>query len=97
MCDVGIGYESDIEKAERVVKDAVARVKAENPEMFTDIEYRGVESLSDYAIILRIVGKTSEKSIYDARRAINKAILVAFKANGIVIPTVDVQDHDDKR
>lgn len=94
---MGIGYNTDIETAERAVKDAIARLKAEHPQMFNDIQYWGIESLSDYAIILRIVGETGEDDIYDARRIINRAVLVALKANGIVIPTVDVQDHDDER
>lgn len=97
VCDVGIGYNTDIETAERAVNEAIARLKAEYPQMFNDIQYWGVESLSDYAIILRIVGETGEDDIYDARRIINRAVLVALKANGVVIPTVDVQDHDDER
>lgn len=97
VCDVGVGYNSDIELVERVVNNAIEKLKAEKPEMFKKIEYWGIESLSDYAIILRIVGETSEDNIYIARRLINKALLTAFKENGIVIPTVDVQDHDDER
>lgn len=97
VCDVGVGYNSDIEVVENVVNSTVAQLIGEKPEVFKKIEYWGIESLSDYAIILRIVGETSEDNIYIARRLINKALLTAFKANGIVIPTVDVQDHDDER
>ena len=60
-------------------------------------EFHSIESLRDYAIILRVVGETIEDNVYIARRHINKALLTAFKANGIVIPTVGVQDHDDER
>ncbi len=94
VCDVGVGYNSDIEQVENVVNDAITRLKNERPDVFNNIEYWGVESLSDYAIILRIVGETTEGNIYFARRLINKELLKAFKANGIIIPTVDVQDHN---
>lgn len=97
VCDVGVGYNSDIEVVENAVNTAITQLKGEMPDIFKKIEYWGIESLSDYAIILRIVGETSEDNIYNARRFINKAILTAFKANDIVIPTVDVQDHDDER
>lgn len=97
VCDVGVGYNSDIELTERVIKEAIAGLKNEKPDFFRSIEYWGIESLSDYAIILRIVGETTEDKIYDSRRLINKAVLVALKANNIVIPTVDVQDHDGER
>lgn len=94
VCDVGIGYDSDIDFVENVVNETITALKTARADIFTDIKFWGVESLSDYAIILRVVGETREKDIYDARRIINKELLKAFKANGIVIPTVDVQDHN---
>lgn len=97
VCDVGVGYNSDIDLVERVIKESLARLQTEKPDFFKSIEYWGIESLSDYAIILRIVGETTEDKIYDSRRLINKAVLKALKANNIIIPTVDVQDHDDER
>ncbi len=96
VCDVGVGYNSDIEQVENVVASCISALKAARPDMFSEIEYWGVENLSDYAIMLRVVGHTSEDKIYDARRIINRALLGAFKANGITIPTVDVQDHSEE-
>lgn len=94
VCDVGISYDSDIEKVESAINTALGRVITKYRDKFTNIRNWGIESLSDYAIIIRVVGKTTEDFIYDARRIINKEILISLKENGIAIPTVEVQDSN---
>ena len=93
VCDIGVSYDTDIEKAEAVLAQTFAQVKAKYPEIFFDIRYSGVNELADSAVILRVVADTTESNIHAGRRILNRALLLAFKENDIEIPFPQMVVH----
>ncbi|HET7366197.1 MAG TPA: mechanosensitive ion channel family protein [Burkholderiales bacterium] len=93
---VGITYDSDLEKARKLVKK-IGQELAADPELASDIleplKMQGVEEFGDFAIQIRmkIMTKPGDKQFMIRRRAF-AMIKKAFDANGIkfAFPTVQV-------
>ena len=94
--NVGVTYDTDIDKACKIVKKVGQELKAD-PELGAGIieplKMQGVQALGDFAIQLRMKMMTQPGDVqYMARRRALALIKKAFDANGInfAYPTVQV-------
>jgi small-conductance mechanosensitive channel len=92
---VGITYDSDIEKARKLVK-RVGQELAADPELgrhfLEPLKMQGVEQFGDFAIQVRMKMKTRPGEQFVIRRKAYAMIKKAFDANGIkfAFPTVQL-------
>lgn len=92
---VGITYDSDIEKARKLIK-AVGKSLAADPEhaphILEPLKMQGVEEFGDFAIKIRVKMKTRPGEQFVIRRKANAMIKKAFDEHGIkfAFPTVQV-------
>lgn len=92
---IGITYDSDIEKARKLIKK-IGQELAANPEFAPNIieplKMQGVEQFGDYAVQLRVKMMTKPNEQFVIRRRALAMIKKAFDENGIkfAFPTVQV-------
>lgn len=87
--DIGVGYNSDIEKVERVVNQ-VGEQMAQN-EKFRDAiieapKFLRLTDFADSAMIIKIVGKTKPLKQWEVTGELRKQLKIAFDREGIEIP-----------
>ncbi|WP_374308803.1 mechanosensitive ion channel domain-containing protein [Dongia sp.] len=92
---IGVTYDSDLEKARKLIKD-VGKELAANPEyapfIIEPLKMQGVEQFGDYAIQIRMKMMTKPGEQFVIRRKALALIRKAFNENGISFaqPTVQV-------
>ncbi len=89
VCDMGIGYNENIDEAKAAMFDAFAELKAEpdwGPLIIDDFEWLGLNSFDDSAVVLRTRIKTVPGKQWAVGRAYNAIIKRTFDARGIEIP-----------
>lgn len=87
VCDVGISYDTRIESVETVLNANLPKISEKADGLFVEpLAYRGVQTLGESAVILRVVGKTNEADIFNAQRFLNREIKILFDDNNIEIP-----------
>jgi len=92
---IGITYDSDIEKARKLVKK-IGEELAANPEfaphILEPLKMQGVEQFGDFAVQVRVKMKTKPNEQFVIRRKALAMIKKAFDENGIkfAFPTVQV-------
>jgi small-conductance mechanosensitive channel len=97
---IGITYDSDLEKARKLIKK-IGQDLAADPEMGPNIleplKMQGVEQFGDFAIQIRMKMMTRPGEQFTIRRKAYAAIKTAFDANGIrfAFPTVQVAGGTD--
>ena len=95
---IGITYDSDIEKARKLIKK-IGQELAANPEyagkIFEPLKMQGVEQFGDFAIQIRLKMKTKPNEQFQIRRKAFALIKKTFDENGIkfAFPTVQIA-HD---
>ena len=92
---IGITYDSDLEKARKLIKkigEALAADPAYAPNILEPLKMQGVETFGDFAIQVRVKMKTKPGEQFVIRRKANAMIKKAFDENGIkfAFPTVQV-------
>lgn len=98
--EVGVTYDTDLEKARKLIKQ-IGRDLAADPELAPNIieplKMQGVEKFSDYAIQLRMKITTLPGQQFVIRRRAYAMLKKAFDANGIkfAFPTVQVAGDGD--
>lgn len=94
VCDVGISYDTDLEKLDPILEQILADIKAKHSDVFNGgIKCCGVESLSDSSVVLRIVADVDEKNIYSGRRILNRELKIAFDKHNISFPYPQLDIH----
>lgn len=87
VCDIGITYGARIEEVEKVILAALPEMYERNKDVFLAAPvYKGVESLADSAVVLRVVVDATEANFFAARRCLNREMKILFDDNGIEIP-----------
>jgi small-conductance mechanosensitive channel len=93
--NIGITYDSDIDKAKKLIKQ-IGKELAADPEygpMFIEpLKMQGVEKFSDFAVEIRVKMMTKPNQQFGIRRKAFSMIKKAFDANGVkfAYPTVQV-------
>jgi small-conductance mechanosensitive channel len=97
---IGITYDSDIEKARKLIKQ-IGKDLAADPEyahhIIEPLKMQGVEQFGDFAIQIRMKMMTKPGEQFVIRRKAFALIKKAFDANGIkfAFPTVQVAGGDE--
>jgi moderate conductance mechanosensitive channel len=86
IVDIGISYEEDIEKAEKVIKDLLEKMPAQYEELVKPPELLGVQSFGPSEIVLRIVAETLPMKHVAVGRKIRKDLKTYLDQHGIEIP-----------
>jgi small-conductance mechanosensitive channel len=97
---VGVAYDSDFEKAKKLIKQ-IGKDLAEDPEFASNIieplKMQGVEQFGDFGIQIRLKMMTKPGEQFVIRRRALALIKQAFDENGIrfAVPTVQVAGHEE--
>ena len=96
---IGITYDSDIEKARKLIKKIGEKLAADPehaPHIMEPMKMQGVDSFGDFAMQVRVKMKTRPGEQFVIRRKANALIKKAFDENGIKFasPTVMVSGGD---
>lgn len=86
VVDVSIEYGADLHKVEQVLLEGFPKIRKDLPTIIEGPFYRGVESLGDSAVIIRIVANCEEKDRIQLARDLNREVFLLFKEHGINIP-----------
>jgi small conductance mechanosensitive channel len=86
ICDISISYDENIEKVEKIILANLNELKAKIPDIVEGPFYRGVQSLADSSIVIRIYARTEELKKYQVTRDLNKEMKLLFDRNNIQIP-----------
>jgi small-conductance mechanosensitive channel len=98
--NIGITYDSDIDKAKKLIKQ-VGKTLAEDaelgPKFIEPLKMQGVEKFGDFAVQIRVKMKTMPNEQFVIRRKAYSMIKKAFDANGVkfAYPTVQVAGGTD--
>jgi small conductance mechanosensitive channel len=96
VIDVGISYDSDVDRALAVMKEELDALAAD-PEWSDGVkgesEVLGVNSLDDSAVVLRALLTTTAQQRWPVRREALRRIKKRFDAEGITIPFPQVTIH----
>ncbi|MBR6237845.1 MAG: mechanosensitive ion channel family protein [Lachnospiraceae bacterium] len=85
-CNVGIGYDEDLEHVEEVLAKELPLIRDRNRLIKGGPFYRGVASLADSSVILRIMAECDEEDRIQLERDLNREIKLIFDKNCINIP-----------
>jgi small-conductance mechanosensitive channel len=97
---IGISYDSDLDKAKKLIKQIGKDLAADpefGPKIIEPLKMQGVEQFGDYAIQIRMKMMTKPGEQFPIRRKAFAMIKKAFDANGIqfAFPTVQVGKGDE--
>ncbi|MEE0776902.1 MAG: mechanosensitive ion channel family protein [Bacillota bacterium] len=85
--DFGISYDSDIDKAENIIREAAsAYYETHQDIMAGEPVVVGVEALMDFSVNIRLIAYTEPMTQWDVARGLRKAVKQALDAEGIKIP-----------
>jgi small-conductance mechanosensitive channel len=99
---VSVVYDTDLDKAKRVIKEVSKQIMADPelaPNIIEPLKMQGVEQFGEFAIQLRLKMMTKPGEQFVIRRRAYAMIKKAFDANGIefALPTVTVAGGDEER
>ena len=98
ICDISIAYDEDLERVEKVILNNIEELKSKIPDIVEGPFYRGVQSLSDSSVVIRMYARTDELKKYQVTRDLNKEMKLLFDRNGIQIPFNQIVVHyEDKK
>lgn len=83
---IGVTYDSDLEKARKLVKDVGKKLAADpemGPKIMETLKMQGVEAFGDFAIQIRLKIMTRPGEQFVIRRKAMAMVRQAFQANGI--------------
>lgn len=90
VCDMGIAYRENVEEAKQAMFDAFDRMMENETEIANSImgelEWFGVQSLGDSAVVLRVRIKTDPGKQWGIGRMYNGYLKTVFDERGIEIP-----------
>jgi len=89
VCDMGVAYREDIETSKQAMFDAFEELRQDpeqSPFLIDDLEWFGLNSFGDSAIVLRARIKTQPGKQWGVGRAYNLILKRIFDERGIEIP-----------
>ena len=86
VVDLGIAYEGDIDKAERVIQQFLEEMPSRYEEIIGTPQLLGVQSLAPSEVVLRITAETLPMQHFFIARELRKELKQLLDANGIEIP-----------
>lgn len=87
VVEMTVSYEDDLAKAIRIIGEISAQLPAMMPGQVLDVpQVKGVETIGDTSISVRIETKVAPGSHYDVKRTLNRLLIDGFNANQLEIP-----------
>ncbi|MEH7096455.1 mechanosensitive ion channel family protein [Neobacillus vireti] len=86
IIDVGIAYEEDLDKAERVIRELLDKLPERYEELVKEPDYLGIQNFGPSEVTLRIVAETLPMQHAAVSRKIRKDIKLSLDEHGIEIP-----------
>jgi len=86
VIDVGIDYNESLERVEAVLKKELPHIREHVPAIIEGPYYKGVTSLGDSSVNIRILAECHEKDRIQVVRDMNREIKLCFDRNHISIP-----------
>ena len=86
ICDVGIEYDESVERVEAILSENMHVFKENIPAIIEGPFYKGVQSLGESSVNIRLLAKCSENDKYQVERDINRQIKLLFDKYNINIP-----------
>jgi len=98
ICDISISYDEDIDRVEKIILANIDDIKKKIPDIVEGPFYRGVQSLSDSSVVIRMYARSDELKKYQVTRDLNKEMKLLFDRNDIKIPfnQIVVRYEEDK-
>lgn len=96
VVDIPVSYETKLEKAEKILQLTSATLKEKIPMLVEEPEVWGVQELADSSVIFRIVGKCKPGMHFGVERQMKKEFKNALDKNGIKIPYIQIEVHNEK-
>jgi small conductance mechanosensitive channel len=96
VVDVGVSYESDLDRAMKVMGEVGTTLKIDpifGPKIIEEPNVLGVETFADSAIVIRIIIKTQPQTQWEVAREYRRRLKTAFDAAGISIPFPQMVVH----
>ncbi len=93
VTEVGVSYETDLEKFDEQIVPILADIKERHQDIFIgEINYLGVEELADSCVKLKFVAEVVEADVFSGKRMLNKELKIAFDKAHIEIayPQLDI-------
>ncbi|CAH2714650.1 Small-conductance mechanosensitive channel [Neobacillus rhizosphaerae] len=86
IVDIAISYGEDIEKAEKVIEEALKTMPSHYEELTKAPELLGIQTMGPTEIVLRVIAETLPMKQSGVSRAIRKDIKLLLDENGIKAP-----------
>lgn len=93
ICDVSIGYGESLERVEEILRKHLTVFKENIPDIIEGPFYRGVQSLGESGVVIRLYAKTEESKKYQVVRDMNREVKILFDQNHIEIPFTQIVLH----
>nr|WP_053369042.1 mechanosensitive ion channel family protein [Bacillus sp. FJAT-27245] len=86
VVDIGVAYEEDIEKAEKIIQEIIGKLANAHEDMVKPPELVGVQNFGPTEVTLRVVAETKPMKHFAIARMIRKEIKLGLDQHGIDIP-----------
>ncbi len=86
VIDMPVSYETDIEKASRLMEKAGLDYMAGHDNIIEEPRVLGITQFDNSKMVLRMTVRVKTLTHWETERALRKAILEAFEQNGIAVP-----------
>jgi small conductance mechanosensitive channel len=96
ICHISISYSEDILKVEDIILKNLDQIKKSIPDIVEGPYYKGVESLGDSSVVIRVQARTKEIKKYQVVRDLNKEMKLLFDKYNIQIPFPQLVIHQEK-
>lgn len=93
ICDVSIGYGEKIERVEEILRNHLQVFKERIPDIAEGPFYRGVQSLGESGVVIRLYAKSEESKKYQVVRDMNREVKLLFDQHNIEIPFTQIVLH----
>ncbi|MBO0958415.1 mechanosensitive ion channel family protein [Neobacillus sp. MM2021_6] len=89
IIDIAISYGEDIERAEKVIADALEKMPSQYEELTKAPELLGIQTMGPNEIVLRVIAETLPMKQSGVTRGIRKDIKLILDENGIKAPNLN--------
>lgn len=96
IIDIDVSYDTDLDKAEKIIKEACEKLSKEIDNLTGNIECAGVQSLNDSSITFRITAPTKSQQNFQVERILRKEFKKVLDKNKIEIPFPQMVIHNGK-
>lgn len=86
VVDIGVSYNTDIEKASQVMQSAGLEYMAAHDNILEEPHVLGIIELEDSSIVLRMIMRVKPLTHWETERALRRMIIEEFSKNQIEIP-----------